>query len=155
MLRYALRAMRVIMNGSPGIPVDSIPAGMLGRIQRVIRRFHKSLEIEGVSVFGQPDADRNILEFAVFDGGTDALRNGHCPIHGGPDEQDGEFVPSVTIAGIDVVPDGVFDDLTNVLQDLVALQMTVTVIITLEMVEVDHHQGKRGPLTLQTDQLGL
>jgi hypothetical protein len=33
--------------------------------------------------------------------------------------------------------------------------MTVTVIITLEMVEVDHHQGKRGPLTLQTDQLGL
>ena len=114
MLRYALRAMRVIRNGSPGIPVNSIPAGMLGRIQRVIRRFHKSLEVEGVPVFGQPDADRNILEFGLFDGGADALRNGHCPIHGGPDEQNSEFVASVTIAGIDVVPDGMFDDLTDV-----------------------------------------
>ena len=115
MLRYALRAMWVIKKGSPSIPMNSIPAGMLGRVQRIIRRFHKSFEVEVISVFGQPDTDRNVLEFGLFDGRADALCNGHCPIHGGSDEQDGEFIPSVAIAGIDVVPDGMVDDLTNAL----------------------------------------
>jgi hypothetical protein len=90
------------LNGLGDIPVDTIPAGVFGRIQRIIRRFYKSLEV--ISVLAQPDADRNVLEFGLFDGRADALRNGHRPIHGGRDEQAGKFIPTGIFNSWEAVP---------------------------------------------------
>jgi hypothetical protein len=76
-------------------------------------------------------------------------------IHGGTDEEDGKFIPSVTIARIDIVSDGMFDDLTDAFQDLIPFQMAVEIIISFEIVEVEHQKLKGGLLTFQTSQFGL
>ncbi len=135
------------LGGSGDIRMNSISAGVLRTIHRIIGGFDEPLQVEVVPVLREADADRDVMRFGLLDGRTDAFRNRHGPIRGGSDQEDGKFVPSVAITRIDVGPDGVLDDVADCLQDLIPFQMAVEIIVLLEIVEIEHQERERGFLT--------
>ena len=137
------------------IRLNSISAGILRAIHRVIRRFNKPLQVVGVPVLGEADADRDVVGFGLLDGGADAFRNRPGPIRRGSDQENGKFVPSVAITRIDIGPDGIFDDFTDCLQNLIAFQMAIEIIVLLEIIEIEHQKGEGGFLAFEAGQFSF